>query len=151
MSRGGEPSTYGVASLLQRHGRPKTLQDLSGHSLITYGRNGSVEPWHWREGDDALMYSPRSRLILGHGEPILDAVLAGAGIAYLPTWLIVESLERLTLELLWPDILVQTGPVHALWPKARATAPKVRVVVDALVERLSPAPWDRICAARPLT
>jgi DNA-binding transcriptional LysR family regulator len=91
-----------------------------------------------------VTYNPRSRLILGHGEPILDAVLAGAGIAYLPTWAIAESLERRALEPVWPDKLVGNVPVHALWPKARATAPKIRVVVDALLERLSPAPWDRL-------
>lgn len=133
---------------LERHGRPRTLADLAGHSLINYGRNGSAASWPWRERDRAVTYNPRSRLILGHGEPLLDAVLAGAGISYLPTWLIEESVKRGTVELLWPDILVENVPVHALWPKARAIAPKIRVVVDALVRRLAPAPWDRAYADR---
>ena len=35
--------------------------------------------------------------------------------------------------------------VHALWPKARDLAPKIRVVVDELVRHFAPTPaWDRL-------
>jgi DNA-binding transcriptional LysR family regulator len=36
-----------------------------------------------------------------------------------------------------PDCPVENIVVHAVWPVTRALAPKVRVVVDALVEHFS--------------
>jgi hypothetical protein len=41
--------------------------------------------------------------------------------------------------------VIENLEVHALWPKARDLAPKIRVVVDALVRHFAPTPaWDRI-------
>lgn len=38
----------------------------------------------------------------------------------------------------------EDGPISAIWPRSRDLAPKVRIVVDTLVERLMPvAPWDQ--------
>jgi DNA-binding transcriptional LysR family regulator len=73
---------------------------------------------------------------------MLDAALAGLGLAYLPTWLTSDHLKRGEIESVWAHCLVESAPVHALWPKTRNLAPKVRVVVDALVERFSSPSWD---------
>ena len=41
------------------------------------------------------------------------------------------------------DRVVDDIPVHPLWPKTRDLAPKIRVVVDKLVECFMPLPpWD---------
>jgi DNA-binding transcriptional LysR family regulator len=132
-------------SYLAQRGRPSTIADLSGHSCIRYGREGRMAPWRLADpagGTRAL--SPPGRLILGHGEAVLDAALAGQGLAYLPTWLMGEHLKRGALELVLPGTAVEDTPVHALWPKSRSLAPKIRVAVDELVSRFTPQPpWDR--------
>ncbi|TIS56780.1 MAG: LysR family transcriptional regulator [Mesorhizobium sp.] len=128
---------------LETHGRPQSIEDLASHSVIGYGRNGIVHPWTVRHTDGHLgKFQPRARLILGHGEPMLDAVLAGCGITYLPTWLVADSLKRGELEMVLSDCLVENTIVHAVWPVTRNLTPKVRVVVDALVAHFSAPPWD---------
>ncbi|RUX73402.1 LysR substrate-binding domain-containing protein, partial [Mesorhizobium sp. M7A.F.Ca.CA.004.08.2.1] len=128
---------------LDRHGRPQSVEDLADHSVIGYGREGIVRPWVIRHSDGHLAtFMPKARLVLGHGEPMLDAALAGCGIAFLPTWLAADSLKSCDLEMVLSDCLVENIVVHAVWPVTRALTPKVRVVVDALVEHFSAPPWD---------
>jgi DNA-binding transcriptional LysR family regulator len=129
---------------LDRHGRPQKIDDLNGHSLIVYGRDGIVTPWLIDGGDGRLKtYAPRGRIVLGHGEPMLDAVLGSCGIAFLPTWLVAEALADGSLQpVLSPDI-VETAPIHAIWPSTRTLAPKIRFTVDELVDRFSPPKWER--------
>jgi DNA-binding transcriptional LysR family regulator len=129
---------------LSQNGAPADIDDLANHTLAVYGRDGVIAPWALRDrAGRPRTLTPRGGIVLGHGEPLLDATLAGLGIACLPTWLIHDHLKRGELTAVWPDCFVDNIPVHALWPKIRTLAPKVRVVVDALVERFSPPPWDQ--------
>lgn len=128
---------------LEKHGRPQSLEDLASHSVIGYGRDGVVRPWVIRQADGHLAtFVPKARLVLGHGEPMLDAALAGCGIAFLPTWLAADSFKSGELTMVLSDCLVENVVVNAIWPVTRNLTPKVRVVVDALVERFSSPPWD---------
>jgi DNA-binding transcriptional LysR family regulator len=135
---------------LAARGRPAGLDDITRHDSLRYSSDGSVGRWLLRGPDGELRrLAPQGRFVLGHGEAILDAALAGHGLAYLPTWLTGESLARGELELVLPETAVEEPTsIHALWPRARDLAPKVRVVVDELVRRLSPTPpWDRLCVS----
>ncbi|MGX7874231.1 LysR substrate-binding domain-containing protein [Mesorhizobium sp. ORM6] len=67
---------------------------------------------------------------------------AGCGISFLPTWLAADGLRLGDLEMVLSDCLVENIVVHAVWPVTRALTPKVRVVVNALVEHFSAPPWD---------
>jgi DNA-binding transcriptional LysR family regulator len=128
---------------LDRHGRPQSIADLAHHSIIGYGRDGVAAPWTVRHADGHLAtFLPKPRLLLGHGEPMLDAALAGCGIVSLPTWLAADGLRRGELEKVLSDCLVKDLVVHAVWPVTRNLAPKVRVVVDALIEHFSAPSWD---------
>jgi DNA-binding transcriptional LysR family regulator len=128
---------------LDRRGRPQTIDDLERHALIVYGRDGFVSPWFIPDAAGrSRKYSPRGRIVLGHGEPLLDAALAGCGIAYLPTWIIAKELASGRLECLLSKDFVETAPVHAIWPATRTLAPKIRIVVDELVRRFSPPSWE---------
>lgn len=127
---------------LGRHSRPQTINDLERHALIVYGRDGFISPWFIPDAAGrSRKYAPQGRIILGHGEPLLDAALAGCGIAYLPTWLVADELVSGRLERLLSPELVEAGPVHAIWPATRTLAPKIRIVVDELVHRFSSPAW----------
>lgn len=54
---------------------------------------------------------------------------------------IVERIDVLDVVPLGPP--VEDVPITVLWPRSRNLAPKVRVVVDALVDAFRPVPpWD---------
>ncbi|WP_009914803.1 LysR substrate-binding domain-containing protein, partial [Burkholderia humptydooensis] len=77
---------------------------------------------------------------IGHGDALLDAAVAGLGIAYLSTWLAADALRAGRLETVLAERAIDDMPINVLWPHSRALAPKVRVTVDALVGRFTPAP-----------
>jgi len=130
---------------LAKHGRPRNIKELAGHDLVAYGRDGSIKAWQIKIGEGRVhKFTPQGRLVLGHGEPVLDAVLAGCGIAYMPTWLMADDLKAGRLELVFPHLLAETTSAHAVWAKARNPAPKIRAVIDALVEGFSAPVWDQV-------
>lgn len=81
---------------------------------------------------------------ISHGEALRDATVSGLGVAYLSTWLAADDLRSGRLEVVPIPTPAEEVPITALWPRSRDLAPKVRVVVDALVEAfmLTP-PWDK--------
>jgi len=131
---------------LAAHGRPESLDDLDSHTCIAFGRGGRIIPWTFiGQSGSVITKAVRGRLSFNHSDAILDAALAGHGLALLSTWLIADHLRTGHLVRLLPEIATQGFSIHALWPQTRQLAPKVRVVVDELVSRFLPRPpWDAV-------
>jgi DNA-binding transcriptional LysR family regulator len=72
------------------------------------------------------------RIVVGHGEAQVAAVLAGFGIAQLATWLVHEPLRDGRLVQILPDAATDGLPLHLVWPRSRQLQPKV----DALLTYL---------------
>jgi DNA-binding transcriptional LysR family regulator len=129
---------------LAPHGLPQTPDDLHRHACITFGSGGQARPWHFldRHGRSQPL-AVRGRLGLNHSEAILDAALAGHGIALLSDWLVAKHLAAARLTRVLPEVRTQGFPIHAVWQKNQLLSAKVRHVVDLLAERFGPkAPWE---------
>ncbi|WP_063533963.1 LysR family transcriptional regulator [Burkholderia sp. MSMB1589WGS] len=124
-----------------RRGRPRTPEQLREHDCIVFARDGRVAPWLLADDNGSpLAAAVRAAHTIGHGDALLDAAVAGLGIAYLSTWLAADALRAGRLETVLAERAVDDMPINVLWPHSRALAPKVRVTVDALVGRFTPAP-----------
>lgn len=130
---------------IARHGTPDKLEDLASHRCIFFEHGGRLLPWHLvTEDGDMVEQSYAGCLTVNHGEALLDAALAGHGIARLSTWLAGEHLRSgaLVPVLSFSDMVDRS--INLLWPRRRDHAPKIRVAIDALVARFaSPVPWGR--------
>ncbi len=129
---------------LARHGQPRTLNDLHRHACITFGSGGQTRPWHFLDPQGRSQpLAVRGRLGLNHSEAILDAVVAGHGIALLSDWLVADQLRAGRLVQVLPEVRTQGFPIHAVWQKSQHLSARVRHVVDLLAERFVPnEPWD---------
>jgi DNA-binding transcriptional LysR family regulator len=76
----------------------------------------------------------RVRHEFGDGDMMLRATLDGCGLCQLPTWLVAEHLRSGALVTVLDHHAGATMPIHAIWPRTRYLQPKVRMVVDALLE-----------------
>jgi DNA-binding transcriptional LysR family regulator len=74
-----------------------------------------------------------SRHELTDGDALLDACLAGCGLAQLPTWLAGDALHTGALTQVFSDISGGAMPIHVIWQKTWHLQPRVRVTVDELV------------------
>jgi len=126
------------AEYLERRGVPRTPEDLSEHVCLGYtGRTGI---WRFSTGERIQTVSS---LNINNGDALRQAALAGHGIAYLPSFLMADDVRSGRLiPLLTPHTRHETN-LLAVYPESRHVSPKVRAMIDWLVEELGPEPeWD---------
>ena len=126
---------------LNSHGTPGTDRDLEHHQCVAYGRaDGTVSPWSFKgsrpgETERRVM---SAKYIVGDGEGQVMTVLAGCGIAQLPTWLIKQHLADGSLVEVLPHLASEGLAINLVWPKSRQALPKVSALLDALAAGLMP-------------
>lgn len=127
------------AAYLERAGRPERPADLARHDVLVY----TQDVWRFRVGAkwETIRVAPVMRS--NNGEMLLEAAVAGRGIAMLPTFIASPALEALSVEPLLLDFPLDEAALHAVMPPARAPTARVRALVDFLVSRFGPEPvWD---------
>jgi DNA-binding transcriptional LysR family regulator len=77
----------------------------------------------------------RGRMRTNNQEALMDAVLTGAGLAMLPTWLIREALQDGRLHRVLTEFEAPRTPVYAVFPRRGVPPNKVRALVEFLAER----------------
>ncbi|MEZ4331774.1 MAG: LysR family transcriptional regulator [Myxococcota bacterium] len=124
---------------LERHGAPRTPLEVAEHFCLTY--RGESELWRFSTGEEVAV---RGRLTLDNGDGLRAAALAGLGLVTLPTYLCGDDVRAGRLVPLLLDHIHPGTSVFAVYPENRHLSPKVRAVIDWLVEELGPEPeWDR--------
>lgn len=122
---------------LSRHGRPSNARELNGHAGIAYVSAGRAVPWRVH-GDDGSVIEPQMNIRLGFDDlqAITDAAIAGAGIAWLPCWMMAPEMRSGRLEMIMNGDQVLGTEIHAVWPRMNHLPLKVRVAIDALVSEI---------------
>ena len=127
----------GAPAYLERRGVPATLDDLAAHDALIYRRSGRIPPWLFpQEGGPPREITPSNRLRFDDLGAIADAAETGMGLAWLPSWLVLDRLRAGTLVHLLPDQPPYLYDVHTLWLQTPHLPNKVRLAVDALAAGL---------------
>jgi DNA-binding transcriptional LysR family regulator len=130
-----------TAKYFERHGKPKTLDDLLQHECVILQRNGRLlDEWPFRRGANEALTKVRGRLKVTSGEGLREAVLSDLGIAVASEWLFSPELTSGAVEAVLGE---WTLPVQDLWsvfPTGKQVSAKARAFV-AYVERCMAAPF----------
>jgi DNA-binding transcriptional LysR family regulator len=127
-------------SYLERRGTPRRPEDLDDHDALTQ----LDSTWRFREGKREIVIHPKARMKADSGQAIVEAAVAGLGIAALPTFLAGPELAAGRLV---PILLDFPLPEAGFWivrpPPASHVSSKVRALTDLLIERFGGEPtWD---------
>jgi DNA-binding transcriptional LysR family regulator len=126
-------------AFLERHFRPRVPEDLTRLDCLAMTRPGGEPSFPLTRPDGALRVVPiRARLVTDDLARLSRAALDGAGIAFLPHFLVEEDLAAGTLEMLLPESTSPSGIVHAVFPSRRGLIPAVRVFIDRLAAEFGP-------------
>lgn len=128
---------------LARHGTPEHPSQLADHTVLFYNLVSTGENWSFDGPDGPVAAKFVSRLRTNSGDTCRAAAIAGQGIILQPAFIVGEDLRSGALVELMPDYRSTTFGIHAVYPSRRHLPPKVRVMIDFLVDALHEAPWPR--------
>lgn len=121
---------------LNYHGIPETPEDLIHHKTVMGFRRNQPISWILKDKSGQLgRFTPPATHEFSDGDAMLIAVLNDAGLSQLPRWLVAKHLEKGELVTVLDDYGGGEMPINAVWPKSRQLLPKIRFVVDELVEK----------------
>ncbi|SAL81714.1 LysR family transcriptional regulator [Caballeronia choica] len=119
---------------LAQRGAPRRLEELEKHSCVVGYRRGQPLSWRVHERGESRRISPPPTYQISDGDSIVQAAVAGMGLCQMPMSLLRAHLQSGALCSVLDDISSDLIDVHAVWPKVAHLRPKVRHVVDTLVE-----------------
>jgi DNA-binding transcriptional LysR family regulator len=138
-----ERVTCAAPSYIKQFGRPNSVNDLARHNCLIFGGSDSAEnEWvlHGEEGLRRIKVSGNFRT--NDAESLCLAVLAGVGLAHMPTFVIGPALASGKLIAIFRDERKPSGArMSAYYPRAKHRLPKVRVFVDYLAGTFQNKEW----------
>lgn len=128
---------------LARRGTPVAPEDLDGHDLLSWG---NAAPRELIAGTRRFTLDPARmtcRTILDDGTSQRIATSAGGGISINSLWSVSHEIRAGQLVHLLPEWrLADASVLWLIYPRSNVLTPKVRVFMDFLLARLTPAPWQ---------
>lgn len=129
-------------SYLAERGEPLAPADLADHTRISYAYE-SERSWTLMGDSGPTRVTVPVRHRSNNGDLTRNLVLAGEGIALLPTFLVGDDLRAGRLKALLPSPERDAIPIHAVYPHRKYLSAKVRRFVDFLADHCGPnPPWD---------
>ncbi|HEX3994452.1 MAG TPA: LysR family transcriptional regulator [Acetobacteraceae bacterium] len=127
-------AVVGAPSYFAKRPRPKTPRDLTGHTCINLRlpTHGGLYAWEFQKGKQELKVRVEGQLIFNGTTPMLDAALAGFGLAYVPEDAIQTHLAAGRLIQVLADWCPPYPGYHLYYPSRRQPTPAFALVVEAL-------------------
>lgn len=139
---------------LARQGAPQVPADLSAHACLTFAFAEGERRWCFERDGQTEQIRVKGPLRSNHGDALLEAALAGLGLAMLPTWLAGQKiadgrlqpvLEGWRADLARPGSgasgALREGGIHAVYLADRRASAKVRAFTDHLAAHFGNPPY----------
>lgn len=129
---------------LQRHGLPRSADDLRRHRCIAHAFGIGKQYRLMRNDGETITVPVNWRFHTNETAVLRRAALSGAGIAMLPTYYLGDDLRSGRLVHLLPDHEPEVLGIHAIYLSRQHQPLALRLLVDFLAARFAgdTAPWD---------
>lgn len=126
---------------LRRHGVPKTPAELAAHRCIVYSSSRVSGAWEFTGPGGPMRVPIDGPLRINNSLVIRDAVLAGVGLARLPSFYVGPELSQKRLRVVLADYATPPLSICAVYQRSKHVSPKVRAFVEFLRRHLANASW----------
>jgi len=121
---------------LAKHGTPKTIDDLSDHTLLHYSLTTSGNVWRLvSPTGEERQVRVGVRLTANNGDALMLAAEQGLGIAYTPSFILCDAMKSGRLVQVLSDLPAREIGIHLVYPEGRYLQPKLRVLIDFLADK----------------
>jgi DNA-binding transcriptional LysR family regulator len=126
-------AVVGAPSYFKQRSEPKTPQDLIGHGCINLRlpTHGGLYAWEFEKGGRELKVRVEGQLVFNGTYQMLNAALAGFGLAYVPEDLAQPHLAKRRLKRVLEDWCPPYSGYHLYYPSRRQSSPAFVLLVDA--------------------
>src|ERR1017187_8186597 len=119
---------------LREHGTPEHPSEIASHAVLAYTLLSMGENWVFEGPQGSVTVSVTPRMRANSGETCCAAALQHQGIVLQPSFLVGAHLQSGALiEVLSQYRSIELG-IYAVYPTRKHVTPKVRLLIDFLVE-----------------
>ncbi|MBB3190132.1 LysR family transcriptional regulator [Halomonas cerina] len=129
---------------LKQHGTPRHPEDLKAHRYLRYSY------MEQEAGESVLRWLPgrgqhqSGEMVSNNGDVLIEAAIAGAGIALQPTFISSAAIKAGKLRVILPEHEPEPMSLYAVYAHRQLLASKVRCFVDFLDGYFGDPPyWDQ--------
>ena len=121
---------------LAQRGIPMTVDDLDSHCCLQFRNpaHGRLYPYRFTLKGHSISKVMGGGLIANEGEAIKNATVLGAGVAQLPSYMVIDDLESGKLVPLMRRFWPIPQPYHILYLDRRLVSKRIRVFIDFLMK-----------------
>lgn len=128
-------TVVGAPDYFKRHGKPRSPADLLAHACIRRRMpSGALAPWEFEKQGKALAIDVRGPLTLDSAELMVEAALAGAGLAWVSEWSVADHLKARRLVPVLSDWSPAEPGLCLYYPGHRHVPAGLRAFVDLVKE-----------------
>ena len=128
---------------LKKYGTPKHPSELSNHSILAYSYFSSRDEWTFNGPKGMVKVKTHPSIHTNNGDTCKMGALADQGIILQPTFLVGSELNSGSLIEILPKYKSVELGIYAIYPTKRFTSPKVRLMIDFLVDQFKNPPWPK--------
>ncbi len=127
-------AVVGAPSYFAKRSLPKTPQDLIGQNCINLrlATHGGLYAWEFEKAGRELKVRVEGQLVFNGSYQMLNAALAGFGLAYVPEDLAEPHLAKGRLRRVLEDWCPPFSGYHLYYPSRRQSSPAFALLLDAL-------------------
>lgn len=127
-------AVVGAPSYFRNRSEPKKPQDLIGHNCINLRlpTHGGLYAWEFEKGARELRVRVEGQLVFNGTFQMLNAALAGFGLAYVPEDLAQPHLAKGRLKRVLEDWCPPYSGYHLYYPSRRQSTPAFALLVETL-------------------
>jgi DNA-binding transcriptional LysR family regulator len=127
-------AVVGAPSYFKKRLAPKSPQDLIAHNCINLRlpSHGGIYAWEFEKGGRELRVRVEGQFTFNATREMLNAALAGTGLAYIPESMVHGHLAKRRLKRVLEDWCLPYSGYHLFYPSRRQSSAAFALLVDAL-------------------
>ncbi|MDB5848757.1 MAG: LysR family transcriptional regulator [Rhodoferax sp.] len=126
---------------LRHAGTPQHPRELAQHAVLAYSHWSDRDEWSFEGPEGTVTVRTQPVIRSNNGDVCRAGALQHQGIVLQPTFLVGRDLAAGTLVELMPAYRSTELGIHAVYASRRHVAPKVRLLIDLLVEWFREPRW----------
>jgi DNA-binding transcriptional LysR family regulator len=127
-------SLYASNQYLKQRGLPQKLRELTEHDVLLMSQMTTHNTLELVSGKKRQAIQVQPRFVVDDFLVLKQAVIDGLGVAILPDYMCNEDIRLKSLLRIFPEWGMQGVDIYALYPRHRVKIPKIKALLEFVVE-----------------